>query len=135
MDAIDDEGFVVTIEPDQRLVFQRDLLWYAGRPPLLDLSALTDAPGWTGFRMVIDPDDATVTPGVYRSGPGNVTYVQARAEGAEYDSIDNDASIICVLSAGTEPGALVEGTFAAVLENYDGTTSLRVSGTFSGVLE
>jgi hypothetical protein len=135
VDGIDEEGFVVTMEPDQRLVFQRDLLWYAGRPPLLDLSALTDVPGWRTFRIVIEPDDAAVTPGVYRSGPGNVTYVEARGEAAEYDSIDNDASIICVLSAGTEPGALVEGTFAAVLENYDGTTSFSVSGTFSGVLE
>jgi hypothetical protein len=132
--AYAEPGIVASIA-GQTIEFREDLLWYDGRPPLLDLSALSEEAGWTSFRIVIDPGDDVVVPGRYESGPGNVTYVQARAESGEYDSVDNDLSIICVNEAGTGAGARVSGTFSATLENYDGSRSFKATGTFSGTIE
>lgn len=129
----DEPGIVVNID-GQAVEFRRELLWYDGRPPTLDLSALTDAVGWVSFRIFIDPPGDAVVPGVYQSGPGNVTYVIARRESGDYDTIDNDASTICVTEAGTGPGARVAGSFSAALESHDGSGALIATGTFSGAL-
>jgi hypothetical protein len=133
LDVGDEPGIVATID-GQTIEFRNDLLWYDGRPPTLDLSALSDAVGWVSFRIFIDPPGDAVVPGVYQSGPGNVTYVIARRPSGEYDTIDNDASTICVTEAGTGAGARVAGSFSAALASHDGGATLIASGTFSGAL-
>jgi hypothetical protein len=133
VDVGDEPGIVVTID-HQTIEFRSGLLWYDGRPPTLDLSALTDAVDWVSFRIFIDPPGDVVVPGVYQSGPGNVTYVIARRWSGDYDTIDNDASTICVTEAGTGPGARVAGSFSAALESHDGSGALIATGTFSGAL-
>jgi hypothetical protein len=127
----DTPGIVVSIA-GETIEFREDLLWYDGRPPTLDLSAHTDAAGWTSFRIFIDPEGPSVVVGELRDGPGS-TYVLAQRGTEQYDSIDNNASTICVVAAGTGEQARVAGTFAATLVNADGD-SFDATGTFSGTL-
>jgi hypothetical protein len=131
---VDDEPGIVVIVNGETIEFRRDVLWYGGRPPTLDLIAFTETVGWTSFRIFIDPEEATVVPREYRSEPGNVTYVAAVRDSGQYDTVDNDASTICVTESGTSAGARVAGTFQATLATDDESRSFTASGTFSGVI-
>jgi hypothetical protein len=66
--AVDDQPGIVIEAEGKTVEFRNDLLWYDGRPPLLDLSAGTDAEDWQTFRIVIFPDGDAVVPGVYGGG-------------------------------------------------------------------
>jgi hypothetical protein len=136
--AIDERPGIVITAHGETIEFRDDLLWYGGRPPTLDLSAQTNAAGWASFRLFIAPDSGFgttgIVPGVYRSRPGNTTYVSAHTDSGILDTVENDASIICVAEAGMESGARVSGTFSATLAGADGTTSIPVTGTFFGTI-
>lgn len=131
--AIDDEPGIVLEAEGRTVEFRKNLLWYDGRPPILDLSAGTDAEGWQTFRIVIFPDGEAVVPGLYGGG-FNPVYAWASRPMDEYDSVENRSMAVCVSESGTGEGARVSGRFSADLVGHNSPTALSVRGTFSGVI-
>jgi hypothetical protein len=131
--AVDDQPGIVIEAEGKTVEFRNDLLWYDGRPPLLDLSARSDAEDWQTFRIVIFPDSDAVVPGVYGGG-FNPVYAWAARPMNVYDSVANRSLAVCVTESGIGEGARVAGRFSVDLAAANGGNVIPVKGTFSGLI-
>ena len=129
-----EQGIVATIGTNVT-EFRREPFAYAGRPPLLEISAGSPADG--GFRISVAPDNGTtITAGqtyVCRKG---FTFMSHTRTAKQYDTYTKagGSCTVTVTEAGSSAGSRFAGTFSGKLIGTD-TGEIQVSnGSFLGVL-
>jgi hypothetical protein len=133
--VMDNQGIVVTVGTEVT-EYHKNLLAYGGRPPSMEIFAVSDTAGT--LRIVVGPDfgRTIVSGGTYPCHPGFTFLTLMSASSKQYDTYTKSGGscTVTVTEAGPGVGDRFSGTFSGTLIGSEGDALELGEGSFLGVL-